>query len=168
MQVLAEEILSFLKLIINLDFFFNEDPNIFDKNSMKIIDLTIYDTNEYFTLSIFTNSLEKININSYVEFYGTIRKISNLKVYNKTIKFICAICGVIYSRNCEHMRNHKTLNSYFMNCDLIHCSNSDSNISNLNSNVEGKENENVNENREEKIHKISKEFSDPILLRYFQ
>jgi hypothetical protein len=161
MQVLAEEILSFLKLILNLDYIYNEDTKIFDYSRMKIIDITIYDTNEYFTLSIFTNSLEKININSYVEFFGTIRKISNLKVYNKTIKFICVTCGVIYSRNCEHMRNHKTLNSYYLNSDLIHCSNSNSNT-NFVSNDEGKEND------EEKIHKISKEFSDPILLRYFQ
>lgn len=149
MQVLAEEIISFLKLAINLDIFYNkqDELNIIHK---KIIELTLFETHEYFLVNSNKNSLTTININSYIEFFGRIQKISGLKSINSIINFVCSSCGVIYSRNCEHVRNHKTLNSYFMNTDKnFHCQNS--------------------ENPEDMInHRISKEYSNLKIIRFFQ
>lgn len=145
MQVLAEEIMSFLKLSINLDLIYNHSEG-FEFSRKKTVDVTIFETNEYFLLNANKTSLTTININSYIEFYGRIRKISNLKSINNTINFICSSCGIIYSRNCEHVRNHKSLNNYYLNSDkAIHCENSD-----------------VAE------HKISKEYSDLKTIRFFQ
>jgi len=150
LQVLAEEIVSFLKLIINLDFYYNY-PKIFEKIIDKLIEISFYETNHYFLLDQNKKNLSSININSYVEFYGRIKKISVLKSVNCRINFVCSSCGVIYSRNYEQVRNHKSLNNYFINNQdkEIHCSNKD----NFNDNIN---------------HKIFKEYSDSKFIKIFQ
>jgi hypothetical protein len=146
MQVLDEEILSFWKVTLNLDFYLTEKLY---KKAHKIIELNLIETKEYFFITPNKNNLISININSFVEFYGCIRKISGLKACNKIIKFCCSECGVIYSRNCEQFRNHKSLNSFFMNPEKnFHCKNQDSD--------------------DYSNHKIIKEYSDLKILRYFQ
>ncbi len=150
MQVLAEEIIAFLKLVINLDFFYNH-PQIFENMTNKVIELTLIGTNTYFQLSKSKTNLTSININSYVEFYGRIKKFSCLKAVNTKINFVCSTCGIIYSRNIEHVRNHKHLNNYFMNNQdrNFHCENAESLADNVN-------------------HKVNKEYSEMKVVRFFQ
>jgi len=150
MQVLAEEILSFLKLIINLDYFYNY-PKIFENMRNKIIEINLYQSHQYFLLNRNKRNLTSININSYVEFFGRIKKISSLKATNTKITFVCSKCGVVFSRNCENVRNHKSLNNYYLNGQEknFHCQNSEGSDDIAN-------------------HKITKEFSNMKIIRLFQ
>ena len=117
----------------------------------KVIDITITGTNHYFMVNKNKTNLTSTNINSYVEFYGRIKKISGLKAINSKINFVCSTCGVIYSRNIEHVRNHKSLNNYFINNQdkNFHCENSESLDDNAN-------------------HKVIKEYSEMKVVKFFQ
>jgi hypothetical protein len=92
----------------------------------------------------------ELKINQYVEFNAYIKGISCLKTVNTKVNVSCSVCGLLFTKNIMRVQGNKMYNSFVLNNDKkIHSCDS------LNL-----------ENSSFSSNKISREFINPIIVRY--
>lgn len=86
-QTFGEESITFIKVILHLHLIESNQVSISEKTRVV---LQLKNSNSIFLV----DSFKKLKVNSYIEFYGKIISVSQLKKYNTKIKYSCSHCGV--------------------------------------------------------------------------
>ena len=142
LQTFGEETYSFLKAILH------SMHKLTDTNFSRKIDFTFVNSGGIF---LSTNNLK---INTYIEFYGVIKKISCLKTINSKLNIYCNQCGLVFSRNLN--RSYNNINKMF---NLMSLSSDRKFHSCLDGNP-------ADDNRNFPAVKLYKEFTCPFTARY--